>query len=229
MNYDFKDGIKSAIPLVVGYVPLSMTFGMISSEEGLDLFQILTMTMFIYSGASQFMMVSLLSAGVGVLEMTFTTLLMNLRMFLMATSFVNSFKGDLGMLKPYISLTITDETFSVSSFRLNPPTRSYVLGLNSVAFLSWILGAVLGYMFGNLLPEMVKESLSMTLYAMFASMLVPQLKQSKKLSLIVLLSGGINTFFTYTELLPPGWGIIMGIVLASAAGATFFSGEKRGE
>ncbi len=217
-----REGVRAAVPLIVGYVPLAITFGLIGNSSGLSFIEVMLMTMFIYSGAGQFMILSLMAAGTGFFEIIFTTVLLNSRMFLMATSFVNKIEESLGKAKLYTALTITDETFSVSMFRLKKPTKDYMLGLNTAAFISWIAGAVIGYFFGSILPDLVKEGLGITLYAMFASMLMPDLKNSWKLTFAVLFSGGINSLITYSKVLPEGWGVILGIVIASLFCAVFF-------
>lgn len=226
-----REGFKAGIPLIVGYIPLSVAFGLMAGNMGLSIYEVLLMSSLVYSGAGQFMILSLLSSGAGAGEIVFTTALLNSRMFLMATSFVNSIKEPLGRWKLYTAMTITDETFSVMIFRYKKPNKEFIISLNAVAVTSWISGSIIGFYFGNILPENIKLGLNLTLYAMFASMLMPQLKKSFKLTFTVLLSGLINTVITYTKILPNGWGVILGIVLGSGFAAFFFrdKGERGGE
>lgn len=210
-----KEGFKSAIPLIIGYIPLSITFGLVGNNSGFSFLEVMMMTALIYSGAGQFMLLNLLSLNIGVFEIIFTITLLNSRMFLMATSFVNKIEENLGKIKPYISLTLTDETFSVSMFRVQKPTKDYIFSLNTVAYFSWIIGAIIGYFFGNILPDLVKEGLGITLYAMFVSMLMPEIKKSKIILFSVLFSGAINTIIKFSNILPEGWGIILGITISS--------------
>ncbi len=226
-----RNGFKAAIPLIVGYVPLSVAFGMMAGNSGLSILEVLLMSTLVYSGAGQFMILSLMGAGAGVPEILFTTALLNSRMFLMATSFVNTVKQSLGKWKLFTAMTITDETFSVIIFRYGEAKREFIVSLNAVAITSWISGSIIGFYFGNILPENIKSGLNLTLYAMFASMLMPQLKKSFKLTFTVLLSGAINALVTYTKVLPNGWGVILGILLGSGFAAFFFrdgdvSGDK---
>jgi len=65
--------------------------------------------------------------------------------------------------------------------------------------------------------------MGIALYAMFAALLVPETKRSRKILVMALSSGLLNSVLNYFKLLPQGWNLILSIVLISALGAVIFN------
>lgn len=68
--------------------------------------------------------------------------------------------------------------------------------------------------------------MGIALYAMFAALLVPETKRSRKILVMALSSGLLNSVLNYFKLLPQGWNLILSIVLISALGAVIFNEEE---
>ena len=47
-----KQGITAALPLVLSYVPVAITFGVLAQEAGLTLVETLLMSVLVYAGAA---------------------------------------------------------------------------------------------------------------------------------------------------------------------------------
>lgn len=62
-------------------------------------------------------------------------------------------------------------------------------------------------------------SMGIALYALFIAMIVPQMKKSKYVACIVILSGIINALAKMITFLPKGWSIIIAIIVTSFAGS----------
>lgn len=226
---EVKDGLKSSAPIILGYVPIAITFGLISKESGVSLIDSIIISATVYAGASQFMGLNLLMAGAGTIEILITTFLINFRFFLTGTAFINRLKEDLGKWSLIVGHTLTDETFSVSFIRKKKLTRKYILALNIPSYLSWIIGTLIGHYFGSILPKIVTESMGIALYAMFIAILVPEIKRSKRTASLIFLSVILNTVFTSIKSLPQGWNIILAIIISSSIGATIFKDDMKGD
>jgi predicted branched-subunit amino acid permease len=61
--------------------------------------------------------------------------------------------------------------------------------------------------------------MGIALYAMFAAILIPEVKKSNKILFVALLSGLINVLLSYLKFTTQGWNLIIAIIIASAAGA----------
>lgn len=218
LKSEFKSGVIDSIPIVLGYMSMAITFGFMSSNMGLSLFATVLMSVIMYAGSSQFMILSLLAAGSGLWEMVFTTFLINFRFLLIGTAFLNKFEDKIGYSKLYIGQTLTDETFTISSFRENKLTTSYMIGINTSAYLSWILGTYIGVIFGDVIPNILSQGMGIALYAMFISILVPQCKLSKLVSLVVGLTIFISIVLSYTNIFSKGIGIIISIIVPAVIG-----------
>jgi 4-azaleucine resistance transporter AzlC len=68
-----------SIPVAMGYVPLGMVLGFLFVQAGAPWWLALTASVCVYAGASQFMMVPMLAAGLPVASIALATLVVNLR------------------------------------------------------------------------------------------------------------------------------------------------------
>ena len=122
---------------------------------------------------------------------------------------------------------ITDETFSVASMKSGKITAGFMFGLGGIAYVSWLLSTLLGYLFGASLPDVLKESMGIALYAMFIALLMPALSKSRKILTLALSGAGLNFLFTYFEFLTTGWSLIVSALLASI-GVEWMYGNRKG-
>ncbi|MHB8158193.1 MAG: AzlC family ABC transporter permease, partial [Desulfocucumaceae bacterium] len=60
---EFLRGVKDALPIVLGYLPLGTAFGVLAGNYGLSFGQVAALSFFLYSGSGQFLAIGLLKAG----------------------------------------------------------------------------------------------------------------------------------------------------------------------
>ncbi|WP_269431648.1 AzlC family ABC transporter permease [Bacillus sp. JCM 19034] len=82
----FKKGLKIGIPVAIGYIPIAIAFGLLAKSAQISDIVTLMMSLIIFAGASQFIGINLIMAGVAYWEIVFTTFLLNVRHFLMTAS-----------------------------------------------------------------------------------------------------------------------------------------------
>lgn len=218
-------GAKDAIPIVIGFIPISVTFGMISIQSGLSLFQTFLMSCAVFAGASQLMAVHMMGMGAGIIEIILATFVLNLRHFVMSMSITNQLLHIPKAWKVCFFFGLTDETFSVASLKAREATlsRYFVTGLNATAYLSWILGTLLGGIFAHMIPQSLGAGMSIALYAMFIALLVPVVRGSWKVGVIAAVSILLNAGFSF--FLNPGWSIVLATVLAALLGIVLLKEE----
>jgi 4-azaleucine resistance transporter AzlC len=222
-----KDGFVAGFPLIIGYFPIAVAFGILAKTIGISLGESALFSLFVYAGASQFMALNLLAVGAGAGEIILTTLLVNFRHFLMSASLTTRFTKDMKKWFPLIAFGVTDEVFSVASFKEEQLTTKFIMALQIAAYASWVTGSIVGYLVGQVLPSLVKDSMGIALYAMFAALLIPEAKKSTKVLIMALLSGLLNTALNYFKFLPQGWNLILSIVLISLLGSLIFKEEVK--
>lgn len=221
----FKDGLAASTPLIIGYIPIAMAFGILAKTAELSFAEAVMFSAFVSAGASQFMALNMLLAGAGMIQIILTTFLVNSRHFLMSASLSTRITKSMEKWVPFIAFAMTDEIFSIASFKKEELTSKFMLGFEGMSYLVWILGTAGGFMVGEILPIVVKESMGIALYAMFVGILIPEGKKSKKLLGLAAFSGILNTILSSISIIPTGWSVIISIISVSAIGA--FTGEER--
>ena len=78
-NESFKKGIKDGIPIGLGYLAVSFTFGMMSVSSGLSIWQAVLISLTNLTSAGQFAGLDIIVAGGSYWEMALTQLGINLR------------------------------------------------------------------------------------------------------------------------------------------------------
>ncbi|MDK2917878.1 MAG: hypothetical protein PWQ37_611 [Candidatus Petromonas sp.] len=224
--FDIKEGLVTGFPIVIGYVPIAMAFGILAKATGITMMDSFLFSALVYAGASQFMALNLLNAGVGIGEIIVATLLMNFRHFLMSASLSTKMRNREKKWIPLIAFGVTDETFSVASFKKQMIDKEFILPLQAVAYFSWIGGTFLGYIVGEILPSDIKSSMGIALYAMFVAILIPEAKKSSRVALLAGLSGMMNFLLNYFKVLPQGWTLVLVIIIVAAFGAFVFDREE---
>lgn len=223
---DIRLGLKMGISVALGYAPIAITFGMVAKSTGITLLEAFSFSAFVYAGASQFMALNLLILGTGFTEIIIATFLLNLRHFLMSASLSPRISKGSSKWFPLIASGVTDEVFALVSIQRNNISKEFFLSIHFMAYSSWIGSTLIGYLLGELLPKNLSDGMVMGLYAMFAAILIPQMKNSWRVAIIAIFAGIINTLVKNINFIPSSWSIIIAILLASFLGVIITSEEE---
>lgn len=225
----FMEGVKSGIPIGMGYLPVSFTFGFLAVSGGLPVWVAGLISLTNLTSAGQFAGTNLILAGAGYVEVALTTLVINLRYLLMSLSLSQKLEQATGTLERMVmAFGITDETFVVSSLRPGILQTSYMVGLMSMPILGWNLGTVLGGSISTLLPEALQNAMGIALYAMFIALIIPAARKSVQVLSVILVAVAVNCLLKYVPLfgfISSGFRVILATILASAYGAWRFPKE----
>ncbi|NLC77860.1 MAG: AzlC family ABC transporter permease [Clostridia bacterium] len=213
----FVQGSKTAIPIVLGYFPLGLAFGVLAKDAGLNVWETLIMSFMVFAGAGQFIAVGLLKAGATFVTIVATTFLVNLRLFLMGMALQPKIKNWSKLRLGIIAAEITDETFVVASdhYSDHEPSWPFHLGLNVTSHMAWVISSGLGASVGNLIQDPARFGLNFALPAMFIALLVGQIKNHT--TLIVAVAAGIISLWART-VIPGNWHILLATVVAASLG-----------
>src|SRR3989339_1307775 len=225
MTKEARDAYRAGVPIFIGYVPAAVAFGILSKGCGISLLESFCFSALVFAGASQFIALNLLMTGMGPGGIILTTLLVNFRHFLMSAYLSTRIEK---MAKKNIFLMafgVTDEVFSVLSFKKGIISPKFIYILQWSAYSGWVSGTVAGYVLGGFLPEILTKSMGVALYALLLAILLPEIKQSLKALILAIASGALNTLLIKLDLLPHGWNIIACIFVTALAGSFFISRE----
>jgi 4-azaleucine resistance transporter AzlC len=174
------EGLRASVPIVIGYLPAAVAFGVAAREAGLSTVETVVMSLIVYSGASQFALAGLVTAGASWLVMAAISLVLGVRHVLYGPPLAPHFRRIGAGRAAAAAFGLTDEVFAVASVKLERRSSSanfgWLLGLETGAYISWALGTWIGGVVGTAvvaaLPSLA-SALSFALPALFVALLVP--------------------------------------------------------
>lgn len=156
----------------MGYVPLGMVFGFLFVQAGAAWWLAVLASVVVFAGAAQFMLVSMLAAGLPLTAIALATLVVNLRHIFYGLSLLDKLPLQ-RWARWYLVFALTDETYSVlTTLPAGTRTRQMV----QVALLNqgwWVLGTLLGAVIGSR-AQVPLVGLDFALAALFAVLAVEQ-------------------------------------------------------
>ena len=198
----FYSGLIHGIPIGLGYLAVSFTFGIMAVSSGLSVFQSVLISLTNLTSAGQFAGLGIITAGSSYLEMAAVQLVINLRYCLMSCSLSQKLDHKMPLFHRFLmAYGVTDEIFGVSVCHPGTLSPFYSYGLMSAAVPGWTLGTLLGALSGSLLPERLLNALGVALYGMFLAIIVPPARENRILRAVVLLSMTASFVFTLIPVL----------------------------
>ena len=211
----FKQGITDGIPIALGYLAVSFTFGMMAVQGGLSIWQAVLISLTNLTSAGQF-------AGLDII-MALTQLIINLRYCLMSFSLSQKLRRDETWGHRYgVAFGVTDEIFGVSASKPGKVSAFYNYGVMSVAIPGWTIGTLLGAISGSILPDFIMSALGVAIYGMFLAVIIPPSKKNKAVLLVVLGAMAVSALFAWVPVLSKvssGFVIIITTILVAGLAA----------
>ena len=207
-------GMAAAWPICLGYAPIGLAFGVLAQKAGLTPLQIGLMSIIVFAGSSQFIAVSMLSAGASVISIVATAFVVNLRHFLMSSALAVYLKNSDRKKLTFFAYGVTDESFAVNltRFRASDWDLNSALATNFTANITWFLTTMMGGFSGQFIPAHA-FGIDYALIAMFICLLVFQLRGS--IYVITAIIAGVLAVIL--SILVPGNSYIVVASMAAAA------------
>ena len=222
----FKAGIKDGIPIGLGYLAVSFSFGIMAKGSGLSTAEAVMISITNLTSAGQFAALGIIQNGASLIEMAIAQLIINLRYCLMSCSLSQKLSPNMPFFHRFLmSYGVTDEIFGVSVCRAGYLSPFYSYGAMSMAIPGWTLGTLFGAVSGELLPARLLTALSVALYGMFIAIIVPPMKVNRVLVGVIAVSMILSFVFTLIPVLntiSSGFKIIILTVLIAGVAAYLF-------
>lgn len=220
----FRRGMRDGISIALGYLSVSFSFGILSVQSGLTVWQAVLISLTNLTSAGQVAGVGMIASNASMFELILAEIVINIRYSLM--SLVLSQKADSSFRLPQrllASYGITDEIFAVASIQKDPVKPRYMYGLILVPFLGWTLGTWLGAAAGTLLPEQITNSLGIALYGMFLAIILPPARKSRAIFTVISVAAVISVLLHFfVKWMSGGFAMIIAALAASVFGAILF-------
>lgn len=227
---NYIDGLKSGIPIAMGYFAVSFTLGIAAKKVGITAAQATIMSFTNSTSAGEFAAISAIAAGTSYLELALMQFVINLRYMLMSCSLSQKIDRSFPLIHRFImGFGITDEIFGVSIGRKGKLSPFFTYGAMSLAIPAWAIGTMLGVIMGTVLPGNVVSALSVALYGMFIAIIIPPARENKILAGIVAVSMLASLLFSkipYVRSISAGTKVIILTVIIAGIAAVLFPVEE---
>ncbi len=186
----FNFALKKSIPVLFGYLFLGSAFGIMLYEAGYNWIWAVVISLTVYAGSGQFLLVSLLSSGASLATTALMTLFINSRHIFYGLSYIEKFRQG-GWRYPFLIFGLTDETYSVNtSFSEVPedvdePHARFLISVFD--HLYWILGSLIGSLAGQIIPidfKGIDFSMTALFVVIFIDLLIEQKGRLKAVGFI---------------------------------------------
>lgn len=216
---EFLAGVRVTIPLAVGAAPFAIIFGALAIASGISPLGAAGMSLFVFAGSSQFIATGLVSGGVSVAIIIFTTLIVNLRHALYSATLAPYMKGLAQRWMLPLAFWLTDESFVVVIARYSkgdasPYKHWFYFGSALLMYTNWQFWTIVGIVAGQSIPNLESWGLDFAMTVTFTGMLIPQIK-SRPLLLAVIVAGVCAVLFNG---MPNKLGLLIAALAGVAAG-----------
>jgi len=156
-------------PVLISAFVVGVPFGIVARQAGLAPIEIVGMSLFVFAGASQFVMIQLFSDGAAVPLIVATVFLVNFRHALMAAT-LRPFLGTLSAARRLAAAYfLTDEAFAMTTGWIRRGRRevSYYLTFAVALFVVWNVATVIGLTIGPVIGEPRRFGIDFAITATF--------------------------------------------------------------
>ena len=188
-------GIADVSPLMIPVVPFGIIFGVIAMELGLSPYMTFGMSVIIFGGASQIVLLQLFSGGASPLVAITSVGAVNSRHLLYGAVFSEYLSHLKLSWKVILSYVLIDQAFAVSNtyFKKNKENEFkhyHLLGAGFTCWTVWQISTILGIVLGSVVPE--ELGLSFTISLTFLALLINDFRKFKNI-IVMLVSGVVAT------------------------------------
>jgi len=155
-------------------IVVGTTFGVVARQAGLEPIEIAAISLLVFAGAAEFVMVRLFTEGAVAPLVIATVLFINLRHLLMATSLRPHFMRLTLARRLAAAFFLTDESFAMttSHFRRGGRSLTYYATFAVALFVLWNLATLAGIALGSTIGEPRRFGVDFAITATFVGIVV---------------------------------------------------------
>ncbi|MDH2326473.1 AzlC family ABC transporter permease [Cereibacter sp. SYSU M97828] len=215
----FRDGLRGSIPFVFVVSPFGLLFGVVGTEAGLNLLEVMGFSVLVIAGASQFAALQLYADNAPTLIILATALAVNLRLAMYSAALTPHFGAAPMWQRALIAYALVDQNFagSMAEFERREMTTAqkvaYFAGASATIMPAWYLASLIGAVAGSSIPPWM--ALDFALPITFLAMIGPMLRTLPQVAACIV-SVAASLFFAF---LPYGTGVLVAAALAMVVGA----------
>lgn len=180
---EVKKGIRDAIVVAIGLVPLGLAFGLLMTQSGFAWWWTPIFSIVMYAGSIEFLSINMVLGGVGPISAAITGFMVNFRHVFYGLTFprdrINSKLG-----KAYSTYALTDESYGIVSAIESKERTSgpRALTIQIVCQLLWVIPGIIGGLAGEIIPPGL-EGMDFALTALFVVLAWDSFQNNRDFSL----------------------------------------------
>jgi 4-azaleucine resistance transporter AzlC len=161
-------------PVIGTSLLVGLTFGVVARQAGLEPIQIAAMSLLVFAGAAQFVMVQLLTESAPIAVIIASVLFLNLRHLLMAASLRGHFQRIPLPRRLAAAFFLTDESFAMATghVRRGGTSVAYYVTFAVALFAAWNLATLAGVVLGSAIGEPRRFGVDFAITATFIGIVV---------------------------------------------------------
>ena len=188
-------GIIDVSPLMIPVVPFGIIYGVIGMDLGIGPYMTLGLSIIIFGGASQIVLLQLFSGGASSLVILSSVGAVNARHVLYGAVLSEHLSGLKLFWKIVLSYVMTDQAFAVSNDYFKKDNKDkdqhyHLLGSGFTCWTIWQISTILGIVLGSIVPE--ELGLTFTISLTFLALLISDFRKLKNI-IVMLVSGLVAT------------------------------------
>lgn len=155
----FWRGFRIGLPFILAAGPFGLLFGVIATEAGFDVIQVLSMGFLVIAGAAQFTAVAQMQDASPIIVILAASLAVNLRMAMYSASLAPHLQDAPLWQRAFAAYVLVDNVYalSISEFTDNPKAdtsqkMAFYFGTAVASVPVWYLSTFLGAWFGQSIP-----------------------------------------------------------------------------
>lgn len=217
----FVRGMRDGAPFMLVVAPFGMLFGVVATEAGLNLAEVMGMTALVIAGAAQFTALAMMSDNAPTLVVIAAALAVNLRMAMYSAT-LTPYLGSAPLWKrAIVAYCLVDQTYALGAlkFEAKPDMTlsqrlAYFFGTATPMLPLWYIFTLLGSLFGTLIPDAL--ALDFAVPITFLAILGPAMRT---LAHVVAAAVSVAAALALAWL-PFNLGLLVAALLAMHTGAT---------
>ncbi len=216
----FWKGVLDGAPFLLVIVPFGLLFGVVGSEAGLNLSQIMAFTVLVIAGAAQFTSLQLMVDEAPTFIAVLTGLAVNVRMAMYSASLAPYMGKASVWRRAIVAYLMVDQAYALSAtkFAAEPEMTvvqryRYYFGVMTLIAPGWYAATLAGAMLGKAIPP--EFALDFALPITFLALVAPALRTLAH----VAAAATSVTVALALAFLPFNLGLLVAAILAMMAGA----------
>lgn len=216
----FLRGCLASAPFIIVVVPFAILFGVVATEAGLNIAQVMLFSVSVFAGASQFAALQLMQEHAPVVIILATSLAVNLRMVMYSVAMVPHLGGAKLGTRALMAYFLVDQSFAASAIEFErrpdqslPEKVAFFFGTVAPIAPLWFGASLAGALLGEAISK--DYALDFAVPITFLAICAPMLRSVPHV-IAAMVSIGAALVLSF---MPYGTGLLVAAGLAMAAGA----------